>query len=63
LPGIRELTGRNLTPGEIIPAVKREFASQTGWMLKAGDWTDAERQRIGELIQIKYSQRSWNEKR
>jgi lipoyl(octanoyl) transferase len=63
LSGIREMTGRSLTPGEIIPALEREFAAETGWMLKAGDWTDRERQRIKELVQIKYSQSSWNRKR
>lgn len=61
--GIRELTGHILTPSEIIPALEREFAAETGWMLKAGDWTASERLRIEELVQIKYSQPSWNRKR
>jgi lipoate-protein ligase A len=63
LPGIRELTGRKLTPGEVIPILERELAAQTGWLLIAGDWTARERQRIEELVQIKYGQPSWNQKR
>ena len=63
LPGIRELTGRSLAPGEIIPVVEREFAAYTGWILTAGDWTASERPRIEELVQIKYGQPSWNQKR
>jgi lipoate-protein ligase A len=63
LPGIRELTGRKLTPGEVIPILERELAAQTGWLLIAGDWTARERQRMEELVQIKYGQPSWNQKR
>src|SRR5439155_4279074 len=51
LPGIWELTGRSLAPGEIIPVVEREFAAYTGWILTAGDWTARERPRIEELAQ------------
>jgi hypothetical protein len=50
-------------PDEIIPVIEREFAGQTGWMLTAGEWMATERQRIEELIQIKYGQPSWNRKR
>jgi lipoate-protein ligase A len=63
LPGIRELTGAMLTPGEIIPVLNRELAAETGWILNARNWTDAEQQRIRELVQIKYGQPSWNLKR
>ena len=63
LPGIRELTGAMLTPGEIIPVLEREFAAETGWILNAENWTDVERQRVGELVQIKYGEQSWNRKR
>jgi lipoate-protein ligase A len=63
LPGIRELTGRSLTPDDIIPVVEREFAAHTGWNLMAGDWTVTERERVEELVQIKYSRANWNEKR
>ena len=63
LPGIRELTGRSLAPGEIIPVVEREFAAHTGLRLTVGDWTVTERQRLEELVQMKYGQSSWNQKR
>ncbi len=63
LPGIRELTGSKLTPDKIIPVVERELATHTGWIPTAGDWTARERQRIEELVQIKYGQPSWNQKR
>src|SRR5207248_2804433 len=63
LPGIWELTGRSLTPGEIIPALEHEFAAETGWTMAVGEWTSQEEQRIKDLVQIKYSQPSWNVKR
>ena len=63
MPGIRELTGRSLATTEIISTLEREFASQTGWTVDAGDWTLNERPRIEELVQIKYSQPRWNLKR
>jgi lipoate-protein ligase A len=63
LPGIRELTGSKLTPGEVIPILEREFAAHTGLRLTVGVWTITERQRIEELVQIKYGQPSWNQKR
>jgi lipoate-protein ligase A len=63
LPGIRELTGRELAVDEVCEAVRREFAGQTGWPLVAGDWTDAERRRIDELASGKYTADSWNRKR
>jgi len=63
LPGIRELTGRSISAEEIIPALEKEFAARTGWALSAIDWTVVERQRIEELVQIKYSQLAWNQKR
>ena len=63
LPGIRELTGRSLRPEEIIPAFEREFAAHTGLRLTVGVWTITERQRLEELVQMKYRQSSWNQKR
>jgi lipoyl(octanoyl) transferase len=63
LPGIRELTGRMLTPDEIVPVIEQEFAAQTGWVLMASEWMAIERKRSEELVQIKYGQPSWNQKR
>ena len=63
LPGIRELTGRSISAGDIIPDLEKEFAARTGWPLTAVDWTAAEHRRIEELVRIKYGQVAWNQKR
>ena len=44
-------------------AYEREFAAHTGLRLTVGDWTVTERQRLEELVQMKYGQSSWNQKR
>ena len=63
LPGIRELSGRSISAGDIIPDLEKEFAARTGWPLTAVDWTAAEHRRIEELVRIKYGQVAWNQKR
>jgi lipoate-protein ligase A len=63
LPGILELSGHRLAVAETVDAVTREFACKTGWDLQAADWTAAERQRIAELVTVKYTQDAWNRKR
>jgi lipoate-protein ligase A len=63
LPGIRELSGRTLGVDETCAAVGREWSRGTGWALRPGDWTDAERQRLAELAAGKYSRDEWNRKR
>lgn len=63
LPGIQELSKRTLAIAEVVAAVSREFAQQTGWELVAEDWTLEERHRIEELVGDKYSQDRWNCKR
>jgi lipoate-protein ligase A len=63
LPGIRELSGRTLGTDETCAAVQEEWGRATGWPLRAGDWTDAERRRIEELAGGKYGRDEWNGKR
>jgi lipoyl(octanoyl) transferase len=63
LPGIHELTGRTITIPELTSLLEKFFTAKTGWTLSAGDWTSAERERIEELVRIKYSQPPWNQKR
>ena len=63
LPGIAELTGRRLTPQEVAAAVARRFGRATGWAVEPGDWSDAERRRIAELVVTRYTQPAWNGKR
>jgi lipoyl(octanoyl) transferase len=63
LPGIRELSGRDLTVGETCAALEEELARHTGWSLVPADWTDAERRRRAELADTRYGQDAWNRKR
>jgi lipoyl(octanoyl) transferase len=63
LPGIRELTGRDLPVSELIPAIEREFIQETGWTTTPAGWIDTEQKRVENLDQSKYSQAAWNEKR
>lgn len=63
LPGIREFTGRTVAIPDLATALERAFVAETGWTLKAGDWTPSEHARIGELVRIKYGQSVWNQKR
>jgi lipoate-protein ligase A len=63
LPGIRELTGVAVDPGELCAAAVEQFARQTGWRLSAADWTAAEGRRIDVLAAAKYSRPWWNDKR
>jgi lipoate-protein ligase A len=63
LPGIRELTGRDLDLAALLATVQAEFVGATGWELDAADWTAAERRRIDELVAGKYNRDAWNRKR
>jgi lipoate-protein ligase A len=63
LPGIRELTERNLTVAETCAAVQAALVRRTGWVLETGDWTADERRQQEGLVAGKYTQDSWNGKR
>jgi lipoyl(octanoyl) transferase len=63
LPGIRELTGVELSAGQAGAALLQMFARETGWRLEAGDWTSEEANHARELADQKYSQEWWNQKR
>ena len=63
LPGVLELSGRRLTADELCAAVARAFAKQSEWTLAERTWTADERDRVEELVAVKYSQDSWNRKR
>lgn len=63
LPGIAELTGRYLAPAEVQNAVAEAFTRRTGWELRLGDWTEAERDRIAALAAGRYADPAWNRKR
>ncbi len=63
LPGIAELTGRRLAPPEVAAAVAAQFGRAAGAAVEAGDWSDAERRRVAELVATRYTQPGWNSKR
>jgi lipoate-protein ligase A len=63
LPGIRELSGKSPTEEEVANAVSEEFARQTNWPLVPAPWSDAEQQRIRQLVATKYMRETWNQKR
>ncbi len=63
LPGVADLTGRDLSPLEVAAAVRACFVRRTGWRLEAADWTADERQRIEALATEKYARPAWNAKR
>src|SRR5207302_7360384 len=54
LSGIQELSQRVLSTEEVVKAVTRMFAQQTGWDLVAADWTVDEIERIAQLVAGKY---------
>jgi lipoate-protein ligase A len=63
LPGIEELTGTRLSGSAVGEGIGRELARETGWELAGADWLPSERQRLGELVQTRYTQPAWNRKR
>jgi lipoyl(octanoyl) transferase len=63
LPGIAELSGIEMKSTDVVAAVSESFASATGWVLEPGDWGPAKTERIRFLIETKYRQASWNDKR
>jgi lipoate-protein ligase A len=63
LPGITELTGRSLSPQEVVGAVAERFGRATGAAVVPGGWSDLERRRIAELVTTRYTQPAWNSKR
>jgi lipoate-protein ligase A len=63
LPGIRDLSGRDLAPDALGTAVQQALVRKTGWRLAAGVWTEAERRRKEELARDKYTRQSWNDRR
>ena len=63
IPTVRDRVVQGAVRHVMEPIFEREFAEHTGWRLTAGDWMVTDRQRIEELVQIKYSRASWNQKR
>jgi lipoate-protein ligase A len=63
LPGIHELSGVNVTAEQLMSALLAELRRALGWAFVPEQWTDADKQRIGELIASRYGTEEWNRKR
>ncbi len=63
LPGIMDLSGRRPADEEVARAVSEQFTRQTGWPLIPAQWSDADQQRIRQLVVTKYAHETWNRKR
>jgi lipoate-protein ligase A len=63
LPGIRELSGRELSPSELGSVMQHTFSRQTDWPLITSDRTQGEKRRIEELSHDKYAHDTWNSRR
>jgi lipoate-protein ligase A len=63
LPGIRELSGRSLSPEEVCGAVLESFTANTEWALQPEEWTGSEREKVEQCVVRKYARDSWNCKR
>jgi lipoate-protein ligase A len=63
LPGIRELSGQQLTTVQVTASIVLSFMADTRWTLQTSDWTNQERERLEVLAREKYSSDAWNRKR
>jgi lipoate-protein ligase A len=63
LPGIHELTGRDIVPGELTGAIVTELRRATGWQIESAEWTGDEKKTASRLEQEKYATAEWNLKR
>jgi lipoate-protein ligase A len=63
LPGIKDLTGVDLSFVPLREAILAHFTTQTGWNVVPSNWTPTETARIAELAPTKYQQEAWNRKR
>ncbi len=63
LPGLRELSGIELTNDDVRDAILREFVRDTAWIIEPSDWTTPERLSIDVLAETKYRSKEWNERR
>ncbi len=63
LPGLRELTGLDLTVATLAGAMARVLAEDTGWRQELTAWSPAQRETIARLGGEKYASASWNARR
>lgn len=63
LPGVRELTGIDLTREQLLGTLIEEFEKDTGWQANPSHWNAQEQASIAWLIEHRYGSAAWNEKR
>jgi lipoate-protein ligase A len=63
LPGIRELSGCDVSPIALVEALRKRFAAMTGARLAAQGLTNGEIEELEELKTLKYDNVAWNAKR
>ncbi len=63
LPGLRELTGIDVSPAQGVDSLVKQLRIDTKWEFVEADWTPQERAGIDVLIHDKYGSPNWNEKR
>lgn len=63
LPGISELTGRQVSVEEMQRALCDRLTTACPWHIGEGDWTAAERKRVEELVGCRYTGAAWNGRR
>jgi lipoate-protein ligase A len=63
LPGIKELTGAELSPSTLREGMLEEFQRETGWVAFEAEWSADEKREIREKVVRQYGSASWNEKR
>jgi lipoyl(octanoyl) transferase len=63
LPGLRELTGVDLSPAELAPALIEALAVETGWRFEPGELTGEELADFAKIRETKYAAPEWNDKR
>jgi lipoate-protein ligase A len=63
LPGIAELTGKDVGGEVLAKAITEQFAIDTGGEVEPGVWSESELRQIEELRTEKYSTSDWNHKR
>lgn len=63
LPGLRELTGRDISPADLAAAVTAALADDTGWAVEPGAVTPEDLADVAAIRDTKYASSDWTLKR
>jgi lipoyl(octanoyl) transferase len=63
LPGIRDLSGKDIADVDLERAIVRALGNETGWTFEPANWTAVELATANELERSKYATRAWNTRR